>query len=448
MVQQKKEGFISKITSLFSKKNDSSNTKELVMPFASSGDVRLLASVKGEDLGKPLGTKEESKTGRITYDCLETAYLTDATIFNGINKIVQTIMLAGYRLECSNERIKQNYLKFLNNIGNIGSDLTFDELLSRIFQDQCIYGESLVEMIYNINQSKIIDLDILDAKRMDYARKSNQIALNEYGKPIGFTQKVPNAAFGRFNGDPWPKEISAEGGKIFLKPERIAHFKLFTFGDGLKPIGLIEPSYNQIVWKLNIEKGLANSIYMSGFPIRVVYVGDKEHEANLEQIEYYTDKLKDLSYKQNLGLPNYVKLELMESTHPEKMQDNLNYFREQEITSLGIPKPFATGGGEETNRATLTNQERMFRLTLKDIMRRTAGVIEKQIFKKIAELENYSVIPRLVFNEIEETAEIERADILIKAVQAGIMAPDEVKVEFLKIMEFGNEPETEKETKK
>jgi len=444
MVDTEKEGFFGKIVKLFSKKEETGKEKTLKFPFAASGDVRILASVKGEDLGKPIGTKEEDTTiRRIKKSDLELCYMSDATVFNGINKIVQTIMSAGYRLECSNERIKNNYLKFLNSIGNVGSDLTFDELLSRIFQDQCIYGESMVEIIYNVNQSKIVDLDILDMKRMDYAKKSNQIALDEYGMPYGYTQTVPMMSFNKFAGDTWPKEVSSESGKIFLKPERIAHFKLFTIGDGLRPEGLIEPAYNQIMWKLNTEKGLANSIYMSGFPVRVIYVGDKEHEANLEQIEYYTEKLKDLSYKQNLGLPNYTELKLLESSHPEKMQENLNYFREQEITSLGIPKPFATGGGEETNRATLNNQERMFRLTLKDIIRRTCSAVEKQIFKRISELDHYSVVPRLVFNEIEETAELERADILIKSVQSGIMSPQEVKPEFVKIMEFGNEPEKE-----
>jgi hypothetical protein len=256
---------------------------------------------------------------------------------------------------------------------------------------------------------------------------------------MGYTQAIPMSFTAKVSGDPWPKEVPQESQKIFLLPERIAHFKLFTVGDGFKPIGLLEPTYLESMWKLNIEKGLANSIYLSGFPIRVAYVGDKEHEPNLEQVEYYTDQIKNLNYNQNLGLPYYVKMELLESTHPEKMQDNLNYFREQEVTSLGIPKPFATGGGEATNRSTLNSQDKMFKLTLKDITRRTCSVIERQIFRRIAELEGFKVYPRIVFNEIEETEESDRADVLIKSVQAGIMTPQEVRNEFINVMKFGND---------
>ena len=316
----------------------------------------------------------------------------------------------------------------MENIGNVGSDLTSDELFSRVYKDQCIYGSAWVENIFNTRQNKIVDLDIIDAKKMDYFKNSSgNIVLDKYSRPVGYTQDLPFNMFSQPKGDAVPNGFQQPSDKIFLNPERIAHFKRFTFGDGFYPVGIIEPAYNAALWKLNIEKGLSNFIYMSGFPTRVVYVGDQNHEPTPAQITNILDKLKEISYKQNIAVPYYHKIELLESKNAEKMQQHLDYFREQEVTSMGIPKPFATGGGEETNRSTLNNQDRMFRLTLKEMMENTNSVFKKQIFSRIAKYEGFKVTPDLVWGEIEESAELDKIKLIIEAIKAGAMTPEDAK---------------------
>ena len=49
---------------------------------------------------------------------LETCYIFDPIIFNSINKNVQTIMAAGYELQCKDEKVLK-YFQFQNRLQNI-----------------------------------------------------------------------------------------------------------------------------------------------------------------------------------------------------------------------------------------------------------------------------------------------------------------------------------------
>lgn len=407
----------------------------------SSGDIKELSDGGTQVVsvtldGKPKSKKEGDNINRVKPVDLETIYMRNATIFNGINKIDQTIMSAGNHLECSNKKTLEKYEKFLDNIGNTGCDMSWDDLNSRWLIDECVYGHGWGEIIYNKDMTKIVDLDVLDAKKMDYLKDSTgNIKLDQSQRPVGYTQKLPYNVKIDGLGDPWPADVQPQSGMIFLKPERIIHFKLYTIGDGFYPVGLIEPAYNPALWKLNIEKGLANFIYMSGFPTRVAKVGDPNHEPTPQQVQNILEKLKDINFKQNIAIPYYNDITLLEAKNAEKMQDHLNYFREQEITGLGIPKPFATGGGEETNRATLGNQDRMFKLTLRDLMRKHSATIKRQLFMRIAKLEGYNVVPDMVWGDIEEVDSIDKTKIILEAVKDGVIKPEEARPMIMKMIE-------------
>jgi len=391
------------------------------------------------------GTPESRKTTpdieRVGLDTLERLYMINPTIFNGINKIVQTIISAGYELKSTNSRTKKSYQDFLDNLGNSGNDITWEEMLTLIFKHQVLYGNAWVELIYNKQGNRIVDLDMIDPKKMDFAKKSDgSYALDIYGKPVGYVETLPYGNNVAGLGDKPPEGVSSGANQIFFLPKRIAHFKLFTVGDGFKGIGLVEPAFQQSKWKLNVEKALANSIHNSGFPMKKIKVGDTTHEPNPEQIQSILEKIKSASFDKILGLPFYVDVDYLQAKGAENMEHHLDYFQNQEITALGVPKPFITGGGEETNRATLNNQERMFRQTSKDLIRRTITSIEKYIFGRMAKIDNrYSPIPEIVWYDIEETAEIERAELLLQAVKEGILKPEEIKDEILKIKMHGNE---------
>jgi len=135
-----------------------------------------------------------------------------------------------------------------------------------------------------------------------------------------------------------------------------------------------------------------------------------------------------------LAVPFYYDLKMLESKKAEKLKENLDYFQDQEVTGLGIPKPFATGGGEATNRATLGNQDSMFQLTLRDIIDKTIDSIRKYMFRPICELEGFKEVPNLKWDVVATDELNKKAARLVGYIKAGVLAADEVK-EFVKKIE-------------
>jgi hypothetical protein len=134
-----------------------------------------------------------------------------------------------------------------------------------------------------------------------------------------------------------------------------------------------------------------------------------------------------VSYKQELAVPFYYDLKILESKKAEKLREHLDYFREQEVSGLGIPKPFATGGGEETNRATLGNQTDMFMLTLKDIIARTTDQIRQYMFKPICDLEGFKEVPTITFDAVGVDEIAKKAKRLLEYLDKGVVTTEEIK---------------------
>lgn len=411
--------------------------KEIIVEHSEPAILLAKASISADSIAPQTLKTSEDRIQRMVpdkMDELERAYIYDPVVFNAVNKIVQTIMSAGYEIRCEDEEVKKWFENFLNNVGFVGGETTWEEILTKIYQDLCIFGNAWLELIYNKAGDKIVDLDIIDAKTMDYAKDSlGRIVLDKNGAPVGYVQKLPYGVDARGRGDKIPPGVSCANNEIFLLPKRICHFKLYTVGDRFYGLGLIEPTYKSIVRKMNIEEAQANSIWAQGFAPRIVYCGDKEHPPTPSAMNAIVEGLKELSYKQNLAIPYYNRIELLEPKRIEEARGVIEYYRELVIAGLGIPKPFATGGGEETNRATLSNQQRMFELTLTDIVNRTCSTIRKYIFRRICELENFKAVPRIVWNKIGEAELNDKASRLGIYLKYGCLDPKDEKLrEYIK----------------
>lgn len=379
--------------------------------------------------GEPKSQKTTPVIPRVPMSELELTYLHNPVIFNGINKIVQTIMSAKHELSAKDEAVTQYFDNYLEGLGNSGSDITWEELLSQVYKFQCIYGKAWIENIFNKKGNRIVDWDIIDPKKMDYAKDSqNKIALDEYGKPIGYVETLPYDTTAKEQKIPVSvsSKVTLPPNSIFLSPDRVAQIKLFTIGDGFYPIGLIEPVYKTSLRKLNIEEALANAIWRHGFPIFLAKVGDPNHEPTPQQVSSILDKLKNASFAQELSIPYYHDLKILESKKAEKLREHLEYYKDQEVTGLGIPKPFATGGGEATNRSTLGNQSEMFQLTLRDIINKTIYSIRKYMFKPLCELEGFKEIPDLKWEVVGADELDKKAKRLLMYIKAGVISPDKI----------------------
>lgn len=391
------------------------------------------------ETGNPESQKTTPTMNRVDLMELELSYMHNPTIFNGINKIIQTIMSASHEIVAKDKKVQTYFDKFIGNLGISGSDITWEELLSDIYKHQCIYGRNYVENVFNKKGNRIVDWDLIDPKKMDYAKNSaKKIVMDRYNNPVGYFEMIPFDESSGNQRKPLPRDVMEPNhsfNSIFLRPDQIAHIKLFTVGDGFYGIGLIEPIYKTSLRKLNIEEALANAIYRHGFPIIWAQLGDLNHEPTPQQIQNMLEKLKNINFKQEIATPYYYQLHMLESKKSEKLKEHLDYFREQEIAGLGIPRPFATGGSDGSNHATLGNQTSMFNLTLRDIIDKTAQAIEKYMFKPICDLEGFKEVPKLKWDIVGSDELNNKAKRLLMYVQTGILKPEDIDPEEIKKLE-------------
>lgn len=374
---------------------------------------------------KPISKKTTPTLPMVDKAQLEAAYKCEPTIFNAINKTTQLIMAAGYRLLGDDEESVKFFTDFFDSIGSQGGELEWEELLNSVFKHQMIYGEAWNELIPAIGDSKIVDIDLIDPKKMDYAKDSNdKIVLDKWGDPVGYVETLPfdYSADSKYLA---PKEAVIQPNQIFFPVDNIAHYKLYTVGDGFYGIGMIEPSYNMILRKLNMEEALANALNRVGFPTRRVKVGDLNHEPTEEQVRNAATDIKNMSYMGVTSHPYWVDVFLDEAQHPEKLQEQLNYFIAQIVTGSGLPAALATGKGEETNRATLNRQEALAKLTLKDIVRRTTRIISKNIIIPVAKANNVNPV-KISWGEISIEELDGKAKRLEAYVKSGLLTPDKL----------------------
>jgi len=380
---------------------------------------------------------------------LEQAYYSCPVVFNTINKIVQIIMSSGYRLEGDPDSV-EFFTEFLGMIGKRGGENDWEFLLTKIFQFQCIYGIAPVELIYAKNKEEIVDLDIIDPKYFDYARDSAfRIAVDEYGNPLGYVQTLPGAVtIPEDKRIKVPEGVKVGSNQIFFPPERVVVFKLYTVGSGLQAIGLIEPVYKTILELKAAEEGYTNAAYRVGNPLLFAKIGDEMHEPTEEQIANAIKELEDINSRTAFATAYYNDLQILESKHPERLRSFLDYFIEQIITGMGMPKAFATGSGEATNRATLARQEYIAKLTLKDIIRRTTATIENKIFYRIAELYNKNhkkkiAVPKIVWGEVALEELDSKATRITQYAKVGLLQPDRNLEKWIREVEsLPDKPET------
>jgi hypothetical protein len=367
---------------------------------------------------------------RVAPEDLEVCYIFDPIIFNAINKNVQTIMSAGWTLSCNNKEVKDYFITFFEGVGKSGGDITFHELLEVTFQNVMIYGRSYMETVLNIYESDIVDLVNLDPKLIDYARDGmRRIAVDKYGKPLGYTQNLPYGLEITGAGDPVPagSGIVLINRQIFISAERIAYLKLYTYGNRFDGLGLIEPAYNSIVRKQNIEEAQANSIYARGTYPLIDYVGDINHYPTPNMIKAATEKLSSMQHNRYFAVPYWHKIEPIEVKQSEVVDNTMKWLRESSTASLGLPMAFATGSGEATNRATLATLQKFMEFSLQDIVGRVCAQFKKQVFKRICAYKGWQDVPDLIWGDIGAESLDDKAKRLGDYVKLGILKPEEVR---------------------
>lgn len=388
-----------------------------------TGGSKITTGKIAVDSRAPISKRVTPEIPRVDKSELEGCYLREPTTFNSINKTAQIIMAAGYKLIGDDESVSF-FQEFFDEIGLRGGELEWEELLNSIFRHQMIYGEAWNELILSKrDKGKIVDLSLIDPKRMDYAKDSSEkIVLDVHGNPLGYTETLPYDYTIESKIQP-PKEVTLSLNQLFFPPDRLVHYKLYTMGDAFYGVGLIEPAYLAILRKTNLERAHANAVDKNGFPVKKVKIGDDNHEPTEEMIERTIEKIKNANYREVFAFPHWMDIEFLEAKSPEKLNEHLVYYTDQIVTSMGLPRALATGAGEQTNRATLNRQEAVTKLTLKDIVRRTLRIMNKKIIAPVAKSNNVSPV-KIVWGEMSVEELDGKAKRLTSYVKAGLLMPD------------------------
>jgi hypothetical protein len=387
--------------------------------------------------GSPETTKSEDLyIKRVSRKELELAYCNDPIIFNSINKIVQIIMSGTYEISCKDKRVEKYFKEFVQNIGNSGDIVTWNSLLESIFKNSLIFGCSFVENIFNKKKNRVVDWDIIDSKKMDYAKDSyNNVVIDFKNSPVGYFQLLNYSSTSVTGAEKVLNNTTASlpvsvtrpmeyPDSIFLPKEKVSQIKFSKVGDGFYPVGLVEPIYKTSLRKMNIEESYASSVYRHANPILVGKLGDLNHQPTPAQITGVLDKLKNLNSRNEIAIPYYYDLHYLQSSALEKMRDNLEYFIAQEISGLGVTYAIATGSNDTSSPDSLGNQSSIFSLTIKQIIDSVCLYIKKEMFATVCKYEGFDEVPDLVWDINTEMELNDKASRIMKYAQAGMLTYD------------------------
>lgn len=362
-----------------------------------SEDKELQGTTAGK-VGNPAAKKETPLEKRIAPKKLEQVYRSVPVVFNSVNKTTQMITSRDRELQGPNADFFQD---FLSNVGEVGGNQHWEEILESVFRFQMIYGEAFVELIRDKNTGEVVDLAIMDPKSMDYAksdRMGDKVAMDRFNNPIGYVQKLPRRYGHIEQVYEAPDEVTLAPNEIYFPAENIAHFKLYTVGEEFFPIGLVEPIFRDAERSHQLKEDYGDKAHSELFPTRVAKVGDETHEPSPQKVNEILENMLDAGSSTAMAVPYYVDIEVVEAEQPEVLIDFFEHFNNEIITGTGIPGAYATGKGGNVNRATLAAQSRMYEITMDDIIKRTTRTIERQIFERISESHDLNGVPELVWS--------------------------------------------------
>lgn len=368
-----------------------------------------------------LATSQSSPSVALSTN-LESCYKTDPIAFNGVNFVRKIVTAEGYII--GPDTLPENIISFYNEWLKRNE---MENLMPEILTHLLVYGNCYLELLPPKGgpAKRIVAVKILDPKTIEYQKDlgSDVIIVDEYGYPVGYIQKLIV---------PTTKDTGTGNTmEIKIPAEKILHFKLFVIGNGYTGIGLLEPILTASIRRMNIEEGLAESTFRTGFPIKMTYVGNEQHEPTTQEIDDIVKKLQTSDYNSVFGLPYYNKVEILEPKKLEKIKDVLDHFINIEVSGMGIPKPYVTGAGEETNRSTLASQTELFQKTVEMIQDRLSYYFNK-LFDMIAAGEGFKEHPLLLWPPVSVQDLDSKSKRLVGYVQSGILTADDKLIKMVK----------------
>lgn len=355
---------------------------------------------------------------------LELMYLTDSQTFGSINKSRFLIMGARHFI-AAEENVKTKYDEFFKTIGQVGLEMGYEQILSSIYSDAFIFGHSYVEIVYNTSQTQIVDLKMIDAKIIDYAKDGDKnIVIGETGKPVGYVVTVGDNP--GYSSDDVPPQVDVESGQIFLEAKRVGHIKCFTFGNRLEALGMIETSLLDIKRKHKIEDSATESIYNNMHKHIIGYVGSDSRVATRKQTETTLRSLQNLSFNRYAVFQNPTKIDSIDAQLSDQTPQILRHLQNNQSGTSGVPVGVSLSTGESINRSVLNAQKQFYFLELNSLAKSISQQITVEILDKINEVNKFGEAKQ-VWGDIDQEDKNLKTKRLQMDILAGIISPREAR---------------------
>lgn len=302
------------------------------------------------DKGKRKTSKEEPSVSRIAFDNLELCYITEPIMFAGINLYQR----------CLEETFDPKLIELPEGVDSkelkrIIYGTSFREVfLQKIPLHLGIYGNAFIETIFNENSTRLVELNPIDAKTMDFQRNpDNTVIFNDLGFPKGYVQDIV-------------------GRKIDLTPEECWHFTLHQINRGEMGFGFIEPLYKDITLKENIENAKAESAYRRAYPLPLITYGS-EQVPPTEKLRARSKAIGQEIVDEKtsfISMPYFYKINFPELPKIDRdLESDLMYSTKLQAGVLGIPLALLTQCGADEGKGSLEVLIESFEMSLKSMQR-------------------------------------------------------------------------------
>lgn len=330
---------------------------------------------------------------------LERLYFKDAQTFKIVNKYKRLLLQAGYRVVADNKTNQKQYDNFFEDIGQIGLHYKLKQLMERIIHDCTLYGHAYIERIYDESGNYIVDLKPVDAKLMDYVRDMKYVIMTDLQQnPLGYTMYV--GYYSDAIGDMYPQGARVIPGFIFLRTERIANIIINPIGNGFEGIGLIEPAYDQITRKMNIEKSASNAIYNSADSLIYAVVGNEQRNPSTQLMNATLTTLKNLTTNKRAVFAHPTELNTLQVEQSPQVNEMLKYLRTDQAAAAGMSLSMAIGTGESNNKSTMNTERRDFNTDANAVAGTIADQFSSKILDVIYKVNGYGSKAVMIWNNV------------------------------------------------
>jgi len=399
-------------------KRDKPSKKTIKQLIRSSGERERLQKVKNL-----IDTATERIESKIKPKVFRLLYQSEETVFGLVNRIDLDVVGSGFIIIPdpdipSEDENWKNIATQEAELATQWSNSKYIKLKSKVsiaFTDSLVYGRGFLEICYNAFKNDIVLIHSVDPEDMTYLMDptKREVKLDKYGMPVGYVYK-------EYQGN---KQLK-------LMKDEVAHFKFWGLGEPSIGLSPLEPLYNVLKAKMNIEEALAEAIYRRAFPWIVAYVGDRDHEPSIEEIDELHEAISEIEQKTEFTLPYYFKLDKIEAGGLQELVGHHEMYTNLIFHSYGMPKGIMKGGRKtEVDKGSLEWER-----TVLNFQEKLGEIIQEQILDRLYEVRGYKTRPRIKWNIVTPAHQITYDRSIATLYRHGAINPDLESENYLRKM--------------